>query len=787
MKKRLLIIILTVILGLSQFVFVPFKKVAALTGSDFNAGYIIDDSVFFNPNAMTTLQVQEFLNSKVPICDVNHAGSGTNQPPFTCLKDFQQDVPAKAADQYCGGAITAGRKSAAQIIYDVGIGCGVSQKSLIVLLQKEQALVTDTWPWDIQYRSATGYGCPDTAACDTAYYGFFNQVYNAARQFKRYTLDSGSFNFRAGITSNIQFNPNPSCGGSQVYLQNPATAALYNYTPYQPNASALANLYGSGDSCGAYGNRNFWRLFTDWFGTTKPAGKWLRQGSDGQVWLVVEGLMPDNSYARKKFKLTNWEIYKAYFLQYEPIVPVTDDYLAQYTDDGVLGTRVISRSYSQIQFVNNTYRYFIPDSATCDAWALDCFNTTLTKTIPGTEFLERLPGTAQPVPPLMQFGDTVYKMQAGMKLPIIDGQTLAALGYNWGNVLINTQVINAGQPLGPLQIGHQIVIQFTPSSPILIYDPNNFQFHKVADSNVFSAWGMKYYANLNPSASSFTTSPPTISSPDLSVWATDDSGHKYLVDNGRKIDVTGSTDIPTEVWQNTGKGLLPVLPNSINSSNIYVPENGKVYVLEGGQKRQVPTWDNFTGLGLDITRLLPLTAYSALQFNDGPFKLADNTIFSASTGVSMVNGVNSLHIPLYEYFSYFNINPANLITGQPNLETAYVNSGNLSVMVKDAQGNKFLMQNGTRINIDSSAISNWGLGSVSFLQINNANLARLPVVNNLGRFIYTKTAGLFYGSGGQKHHIDTYSTYQALGGNTSNTFTVADEFLNTLQAGNPLP
>ena len=25
-----------------------------------------------------------------------------------------------------------------------------------------------------------GYGCPDTAACDAQYYGFFNQVYSAA-------------------------------------------------------------------------------------------------------------------------------------------------------------------------------------------------------------------------------------------------------------------------------------------------------------------------------------------------------------------------------------------------------------------------------------------------------------------------------------------------------------------------------------------------------------------------------------------------------------------------------
>ena len=53
-----------------------------------------------------------------------------------------------------------------------------------------------------------------------------------------------------------------------MYIQNQATAGLYLYTPYRPNAAALANLYGTGDGCSSYGNRNFWRMFTDWFGST---------------------------------------------------------------------------------------------------------------------------------------------------------------------------------------------------------------------------------------------------------------------------------------------------------------------------------------------------------------------------------------------------------------------------------------------------------------------------------------------------------------------------------------
>lgn len=248
-----------------------FSKANALSGSDWKAGRIIDDAIFYNSGTMSTSQVQDFLNAKVPTCDTYHAKSSSpndSGPPYTCLKNYSQSTPSKSANSYCS-AYTGGTKSAARIIHDVGKACGVSQKVIIVLLQKEQSLITDTWPWDIQYKTATGYGCPDSTGCDSQYYGFFNQVYLAAKQFKRYRANPSGYNFRAGFTNSIQYNPNTACGSSDVYINNQATAGLYNYTPYQPNQAALNNLYGTGNSCSAYGNRNFWRLFIDWFGSTK--------------------------------------------------------------------------------------------------------------------------------------------------------------------------------------------------------------------------------------------------------------------------------------------------------------------------------------------------------------------------------------------------------------------------------------------------------------------------------------------------------------------------------------
>jgi len=267
----------------------PSRSLAA-NASDWQAGRIIDDSVFFNPNTMDSGGIQTFLNAKLPSCDTNgsqpsgRAGYPTRAdwgrangapPPYTCLKDYAQDAPSMGADAYCG-VITGGHLSAATMIKVVSAACGVNPQVIIVTLQKEQALITDDWPWPTEYRSAMGYGCPDSAPCDAQYYGFFNQIWNAAHQFQRYVKLPQQFNFAVGQTSNVQYNPDASCGSSAIGMQTQATAALYNYTPYQPNQAALNNLYGTGDSCSAYGNRNFWRQFWDWFGNPiGPEYAWL--------------------------------------------------------------------------------------------------------------------------------------------------------------------------------------------------------------------------------------------------------------------------------------------------------------------------------------------------------------------------------------------------------------------------------------------------------------------------------------------------------------------------------
>ncbi|MFK3679860.1 LGFP repeat-containing protein [Microbacterium sp. NPDC090218] len=236
------------------------------TLAGFNPGNLISDAAFTNKNTMTEAEIQSFFNSKVSRC---LGGRDENNEPIICLKDFSMTTVTRPGDAYCSGYSGAANESAARIIYRVAQACNINPQVLIVMLQKEQGLITHTWPSAWRYRIALGQGCPDTAPCDPNYIGFFHQIYGAARQMQIYMEGKWFQWYAPGKTWNILYNPNASCGSAPVYVANKATSALYYYTPYQPNAAALRAGYGEGDGCSAYGNRNFYNYYTDWFGSTQ--------------------------------------------------------------------------------------------------------------------------------------------------------------------------------------------------------------------------------------------------------------------------------------------------------------------------------------------------------------------------------------------------------------------------------------------------------------------------------------------------------------------------------------
>lgn len=238
-----------------------------------DAGLIVSDENFFDADAMTAAEIDRFIDTRVPNCDTWRSRSDNPSdpgPPYVCLGERTWDVPALDVPDtedgwvYCDPIPAEQDASAGEVIHAVAVACGISPKVLLVTLEKEQSLVTDTWAWDSQFDAAMGYACYDSAPCVDAFSGFVGQVYRAARAYQQYVQRPEQFNYQPFSVNEVKLGPG-ECPSQPVEIRNRATAALYDYTPYQPNAAILTG--GSADDgCNAYGNYNFWRIWFTWFG-----------------------------------------------------------------------------------------------------------------------------------------------------------------------------------------------------------------------------------------------------------------------------------------------------------------------------------------------------------------------------------------------------------------------------------------------------------------------------------------------------------------------------------------
>ncbi len=251
--------------------------------SQFNPGNIISDALFYDANAMSSSEIQAFLDEKIGSCRTSR-----------CLNILNVSISSRdrrvsqATGQLVCEAIQGGTMRASELIYRVQVACGISAKVILATLQKEQGLVTSKAPSDHNLNAAMGQACPDTAPCDPAFSGVGPQIVGGVNQLKIYK--AGRFAKQPGVHY-IQYDVDVKCGGTNVNIVNYATAALYNYTPYQPNAASLRAGYGEGDGCSSYGNRNFYQYYTDWFGSTQEAhGDLVKTASAPQIYFLVDGV-----------------------------------------------------------------------------------------------------------------------------------------------------------------------------------------------------------------------------------------------------------------------------------------------------------------------------------------------------------------------------------------------------------------------------------------------------------------------------------------------------------------
>lgn len=206
---------------------------------DFNPSYIISDFELVDHSSMNINDIRYFLNQNNGI-----------------LKRYTVKNPQN-------GKII----DAAEVIYSASKQYRINPKYLIVLLQKEQSLITDPNPSQKQLDWATGY-----AVCDSClmtdeeiqkYKGFYNQVTNAAKR-NRFYIDNKTTPWFFQVQNYYNID------GESVSPINQATANLYNYTPH------------------INGNYNFWKIWQKWFAKKYPNGSIVKENGSSTIWLIED-------------------------------------------------------------------------------------------------------------------------------------------------------------------------------------------------------------------------------------------------------------------------------------------------------------------------------------------------------------------------------------------------------------------------------------------------------------------------------------------------------------------
>lgn len=601
----------------------------ALSGSDFRAGNIISDALFFNGGVMTAPDVQAFLDARAGAC----------KPGYTCLASYRQTTTniAPVAGQ-CGGYTAVENETAASIIARVGASCGISQAVLLVLLQKEQGLVTATAPTAETYSRATGYGCPSTT-CDPKYAGFFLQVYSAAQRFKYYVAHPTQY--RAGSVVNVLFHPNAACGSAPVYIENFATAGLYSYTPYQPNAAALVNLSGTGDGCSSYGNRNFWRIYSTWFGSTSGGGAMVRTAEDPTVYVVTF----DRKYpvADVDTLMTLGVLGSVSYVQPE--------FLASRPTGFTLGRFIRGRD-GTIYLVDRGIRYPVASCSDLAAFGRDCND------FPGVVFPDTQVAAFTLGPPLSRTVQTAsgrtFLIEAGTRREVTSVAALSAAGAPPAVQLGDGSI--AALPYGRPVLDSTVVVSARSSGTrALVTGGAVFSFSSgVLDENVVGRTVNRVSVD-EPSMATLGT-PAAIGGvvriPSGTRYALTQRGARPLAPT-ELADVPG-TPVPSELVS-----ALPAL-SSDPAGPLLVKTVGdpSIYIVQGGVRRFIPSMDVLgtllpAGAPLDY---VTLTLQESATLSTGSPVLPPGSVVKSVSApdLFMVDGLGSLaRIPSMLMFARF--------------------------------------------------------------------------------------------------------------------------------------
>lgn len=766
---RLISLAATALLAVAGLSAIKSQSADAADSTRFDPGMIISDSVFFDFGTMTQPAIQNFLEGKVPTCKAI-----TGQPK--CLKDYITDIPETIGSAgRCSSVAAANNVLASQVIYTVARACGINPRVLIVLLQKEQGLVQATNPSLYMYKAATGYGCPDSdpAICGKVFVGLFNQLYKAAGQLRWYGDPASPFKrIKIGKTNGILYHPNSSCGSAQILIKNQATADLYYYTPYTPNAAAIKNLYGTGDSCSAYGNRNFWRFYTDWFGSTVGGGFLLKSATSG-TYLIV-----DNN----KFLIEDTDLTTA-LKPLGPVGVISQEYLDSFKTAGNL-TRLVKSATGQYYFVDSGQKYPLVSCAQATSFGLECAAAVQLT----SNQLSALPSGAAMTQRIGTEGGAQYYIGGGVKRQILDNYSVTSAGLSLESFSPTPITAFSYLPWGePIASNKALFLNSTTKNYGIYVGGIYYEIDPATFAEInFAKW--------------FTMSTGTMTNDGLSKvnsnailkpWLQDADGKSWLITSEGKVAVADGPSVIANA-----PTVTPALLESIVSTGqtlatpsfVRTAADKRTFYLANQQARPtVSAADRAilaTGMTSSVVRELSASAMAALKIGSTVYA-PGTVVHSAKSGLSywVISLTALAKITSVTDAAQFGLSKVKA-TNATDL-SGYSSSAQLTGMKVACGDTRLIAIAGKFYPIATTSASHYPGSSLIMSEVACSALPRATV--ELGRFIRTPDKTFWLIQKGKRRAIASTSKYQELRGDLLPAVQVDATFAAKLPIGSPAP
>ena len=742
----------------------------AADASRFDPGLIISDSVFYDFGTMSVDDIQRFLESKVPNCKAGASGPA-------CLRNYVTDEIEKVGeDGKCQSMPAKQNVKASQIIYDIARACGINPRVLLVVLQKEQGLVQAPNPTEYMYRAALGYGCPDSdpGICGKVWSGLFNQLYKGAGQLQWYGDPRGSFTYlKVGRTANIRYNPDASCGTKPVLIKSIATSALYYYTPYTPNDAAMKNLYGTGDKCSAYGNRNFWRFYSDWFGSPIGGGFLLKSATSG-TYLIV-----DNN----KYLINDPELLEA-LKPLGPLGTISQEYLDTFTTSPTIMSRLIKSATGQYWYYDGGKKFTITSCDQASTFGLECAGaiqltaSQLAALADGGAMSELVAGDA---------GDQ-YLISAGQKRQILDSYSATELGITLPS-LASTKISG---------------FHYLPwGNPIIA---NKTLFTNATTGNKGVYVGSMYY-ELDPKTSAdinfakwFAASTGSMSSDGLSkvnsgvvvkTFVQDLNGVHYLLTPDGKRQITNGDEFVEDAPTVSSDFLtaIPTVSTAITAPAFVQTAGDKVvYYVSGRSKRAtISTADRtLLSLGMTSATAIEISASAMGMIKTGSPIIAPSTVVKSSkSGLTYwITGSDSMAlVETSNQSTQFGLAKPRITKGVDLV--GYKQTAKLTGVKVACADQRYVAIGGKFYRVEGSIAGHYPGSAIALDAIACAKLPMATV--DIGHFVRTPDKVYWLIDKGTRRKIASVSNYLALQNGRLPAVAVDDYFATKLPIGKVAP